>query len=139
MNAAPAPQTITPERQAAAAQVAAVFNSLHAYVTTLQTKNEEGVPLTTQPLEYVRKSIEEASFWAVKHVLQFGVPPVPVAAPADPTPPPPTAANDTADTGTGTDVVADPAAPPTDSIDSPQPDLSEPPIPTDAPAPSTAD
>lgn len=117
MNASSPAQTITPERQAAAAQVASVFNSLHAYVSTLQFKNEEGEPLTTQPLEYVRKSIEEASFWAVKHVLSFGVPPVAAAPapaePAAPTPPPPsdTAANDTADTEVDADSAEDMPAP----------------------------
>lgn len=107
MNAAaPDKQTINPERQIAAAEVAAVFNSLHAYLSTLQFKDETGQALTTQQLEWSRKSVEEASLWAIKHVLFFGVPPK-AAAPTppadtapvvvDPPAPPGPAANDTAD------------------------------------------
>ncbi len=79
------PQTITPERQQAASQIGQVFNSLHAFVSTLQHKNDAGQALTTTPLEYARKAIEEASFWAIKHVLMYGMPPAPKAADEPPT------------------------------------------------------
>jgi hypothetical protein len=84
-------QTITPERQQAAAQIGQVFNSLQEYLTTLMHSNAEGQRLTSQPLEYSRKAVEEASFWAIKHVLMHGVPPKPKAAneqPATETPAP---------------------------------------------------
>jgi hypothetical protein len=87
-------QTITPERQQAAAQIGQVFNSMQQYLTTLMQTNEAGERLTSQPMEYARKGVEEASFWAIKHVLMHGVPAAPKqpeAPPADPTPP---AAND---------------------------------------------
>lgn len=96
-----APQTITPERQIAGAQVGTVFNSVHEYLSTLMHSNDAGQRLTSQPLEYARKAVEEASFWAIKHVLMHG----PVA--------PPKAANDAP---AQTDMLSDPApaAPPSD-------------------------
>jgi hypothetical protein len=78
----PAPQTITPERQQAAAQVGQVFNSVHEYLSTLMHANADGQKLTSQPMEFARKAAEEASFWAIKHVLQFGVPAAPKPAAA---------------------------------------------------------
>ena|SRR5579863_440905 len=68
------PETITPERQIAASNVGAVFTSVHEYLHTLMHKNEDGVRLTSQPLEYARKALEEASFWSIKHVLMHGAP-----------------------------------------------------------------
>lgn len=79
MNA-PAPQTITPERQQAAAQIGQVFNSMHEYLSTLMHTNPDGQRLTSQPMEYARKALEEASFWAIKHVLMHGIPQPPKAA-----------------------------------------------------------
>lgn len=73
----PTPQTVTPERQQAAAQIGQIFNSMHGYLSTLQHKNEAGQALTSTPMEYARKAVEEASFWAIKHVLMHGVPPTP--------------------------------------------------------------
>jgi hypothetical protein len=70
-------QTITPERQTAAAQVGQVMNSVHQYLSTLMHANSDGQKLTSQPLEYARQHIEEASFWAVKHVLTYGMPAAP--------------------------------------------------------------
>ncbi len=67
-------QTISPERQMAAAQIGQVFNSMHDYLSTLLHKNDKGERLTSQPMEYARKAIEEGSFWAIKHVLMHGVP-----------------------------------------------------------------
>jgi hypothetical protein len=75
-------QTITPERQTAAAQVGQVMNSVHQYLSTLMHANGDGQKLTSQPLEYARQHIEEASFWAVKHVLTYGMPAA--TAPVDP-------------------------------------------------------
>jgi hypothetical protein len=80
------PQTITPERQQAAAQIGAVFNSLHEYITTLMHSNEAGARLTSQPLEYARKAVEEASFWTIKHVLMHGTSPKPAPAANDASP-----------------------------------------------------
>lgn len=106
------PQTITPERQIAASQVGQVFNSLQEYVTTLMHTNEAGQRLTSQPLEYARKAIEEGSFWLIKHVLMHGAPPPPKPAEAQAA-----NANDTpvpvADVPTGAD-----ALPPTTPAES---------------------
>jgi hypothetical protein len=98
------PQTITPERQVAAAQIGSVFNSLHEYLNTLQHKNDDGQRLTSVPMEHARKAIEEASFWAIKHVLMYGIPT------------PPKAANDTPSEGAEaaqTDATADNSNTPT--------------------------
>ncbi len=73
------PQTVTPERQQAAAQIGQIFNSMHQYLSTLQHKDETGRVLTSAPMEYARKAVEEASFWAIKHVLMHGVPKQPAA------------------------------------------------------------
>lgn len=75
-----APQTITPERQIAASQIGQVFNSIHEYLSTLMHADADGRRLTSQPMEFARKAIEEASFWAIKHVLMHGVPAAPAAA-----------------------------------------------------------
>lgn len=74
-------QTITPERQGAAAQVGAVFNSLHDYVRTLEPVDNEGRKLLTKQLEFAHARIDEAAMWAIKSVLIFGAPPAPVAVP----------------------------------------------------------
>lgn len=79
------PHMPSPERQAAASQVAAVFNSLHEYLNTLQHRTEAGEMLTTLQLQNGRARIDEAAMWVIKHVLQFGTPPKPEqpAAPTD--------------------------------------------------------
>ena len=75
-------QTITPERQALAGQVAGVFNSIHQFLTTLKHKSETGETLLTEHLRQAHAKVEEAGFWAVKHVLMHGTPAA--AAPAAP-------------------------------------------------------
>ena len=80
-------QTITPERQMAAQQVGAVFNSLHEYLRTLEPKaldesTGESRSLLTKQLEFAHCRVDEAAMWAIKSVLTFGVPPV--AQPAAP-------------------------------------------------------
>jgi hypothetical protein len=82
-------QTITPERQAMAGQVAGVFNSIHQFLGTLKHKNEAGETLLTEQLRHAHAKVEEAGFWAVKHVLLHGTPAPAAAAPTAP------AANDT--------------------------------------------
>jgi hypothetical protein len=78
------PQTVTPERQTAAANVATVFNSVHNFLNSLQHVRDDGTRMTTVALDAARIRIEEASFWAVKHVLAVGIPAAPPAvAPSD--------------------------------------------------------
>lgn len=90
-------QTITPERQIAASQVGAVFNSLHEYLRTLEPKDAEGRSTLTQQLIFAHCRIDEAAMWAIKSVLTYGLPPrpapaandaPPAAAPASETPAP---------------------------------------------------
>jgi hypothetical protein len=77
-------QTITPERQIAASQVGAVFNSLHEYLRTLEPKDAEGRSTLTQQLIFAHCRVDEAAMWAIKSVLTYGIPPRPAqpAAPA---------------------------------------------------------
>jgi hypothetical protein len=78
-------QTITPERQIAASQVGAVFNSMHEYLRTLQPKDAEGNFINSKHLEFAHCRVDEAAMWAIKSVLAFGVPPRPTpAAPEQP-------------------------------------------------------
>lgn len=93
-------QTITPERQAAAAQIGAVFNSIHQYVRTLENKDHDGNALLTKQLEFSHQRIDEAAMWAIKHALSYGVP-----APAAP------AANDEKQAPVATDATAETPAP----------------------------
>jgi hypothetical protein len=96
-------QTITPERQMAAMQVGAVFNAAHEYLRGLEPLRPDGlngalVPFMTPQLSLAHQRIDEAAMWAVKSVLNFGVPPAPpkaeapIAPPAAPTPAPETVA-----------------------------------------------
>jgi hypothetical protein len=89
-------ETITPERQIAAQQVGAVFNSLHEYLRTLEPKSLDETTgqtrsVLTKQLEFAHCRVDEAAMWAIKSVLTFGVPPVAQPAPA----PAPAAANET--------------------------------------------
>jgi hypothetical protein len=100
MNEAQQPQTITPERQQAAAQVGAVFNSLHEYLRTLEPQDAEGRATLTQQLIFAHCRIDEAAMWAIKSVLTYGLPPQPKPAAAAPAAPEaPAAANDAAPIG----------------------------------------
>jgi hypothetical protein len=92
MTNAPGPQTITPERQQAAQQIGAVFNSLHEYLHTLEHKAEDGEAMLTKHLEFAHQRIDEAAMWTIKHVLTFGTPPKAAAPEAPPAAP---AANET--------------------------------------------
>lgn len=104
--AADGPQVVTPERQIAAAQNGSIFESMHAYLRTLQHTNEQGQLLTTTPLEYARKALEEASFWSIKHILLHGMPPAPKpAANDDSAVPPPEAPPLPTDNAAGTEPV----------------------------------
>lgn len=96
MTTAADANVITPARQIAASVVGATFNSLHQYLESLQHTNEQGQALTTTPLQYAHQRLEEASFWAVKHVLMFGPPPKPdqSATPAPASVDPPTQPTD---------------------------------------------
>ena len=76
----PQAQTITPERQQAAAQVGAVFNSLHEYLRTLEPKDAEGRSTLTQQLIFAHCRVDEAAMWAIKSVLTYGLPPKPAPA-----------------------------------------------------------
>lgn len=67
-------QTISPERQIAATQIGAVFNSLHDYLNMLQGTNEDGTPQFTQQLVNAHIRVDEAAMWAIKHALMYGVP-----------------------------------------------------------------
>ena len=69
--------TITPQRQMAASQVGAVFNSLHEYLRTLEPHSPEGRPELTKQLEFAHQRIDEAAMWAIKSVLTYGLPPAP--------------------------------------------------------------
>lgn len=86
MTNAPGQQTITPERQIAASQIGAVFNSMHEYLRTLEHRDEEGRQLLTKHLEFAHQRIDEAAMWAIKHVLTYGVPPQPKPAAETPAP-----------------------------------------------------
>lgn len=86
-------QTITPERQIAAQQVGAVFNSLHEYLRTLEPKDPEGRSTLTQQLIFAHCRVDEAAMWAIKSVLTFGIPPR-AAQPEAPTAAAAPAAND---------------------------------------------
>jgi hypothetical protein len=85
-------ETITPERQLAAQQVGAVFNSLHEYVRTLYPLKPDAAtgemsPGQTWQLALAHNRIDEAAMWAIKSVLTFGTPPRAAApAPDAPTP-----------------------------------------------------
>jgi hypothetical protein len=75
---------ISPQRQIKAAEVASVFNPIHAYLETLQPINPTtGEPGLTEALRQAHCKIEEASFWAVQSVLKFGTAPATTHAPAD--------------------------------------------------------
>jgi hypothetical protein len=68
-------QTITPERQQAAQQVGAVFNSLHEYLRTLEpTDPADNRKVLTKQLEFAHARVDEAAMWAIKSVLTFGAP-----------------------------------------------------------------
>lgn len=77
MSEAQQQQTITPERQIAASQVGAVFNSLHEYLRTLEPKDAEGRSTLTQQLIFAHCRVDEAAMWAIKSVLTYGIPPQP--------------------------------------------------------------
>ena len=77
-----AQQTITPEKQQAAAQVGGLFNSLHSFLETLKHTDANGNKLMSEQLRNAHARIEEAGTWAVKHVLVFGPPPAPPKADA---------------------------------------------------------
>ena len=70
---------LTPETTAAAAQIAGMFNSLHKFLDTLKHADAKGDLLMTEHMRNAHTKIEEASFWAVKHVLTFGMPKAPAA------------------------------------------------------------
>jgi hypothetical protein len=76
------PQTITPERQIVANQVAGVFNSISQYLTTIAHAAENGDKILTKELDAAFHRLQEASFWAIRHVLNHGVPKQ-VAVPVD--------------------------------------------------------
>jgi hypothetical protein len=77
------PQTITPERQIAAMQAGTVFNSMTQYLQTLaHAAEEDGKLILTEQLNEARKYMQIASFWAVQHILAYGVP-KPKAAPSN--------------------------------------------------------
>ncbi len=72
-------QTITPDRQLAASQVGAVFNSIHEYLRSLEPKQLDpntgaSTSLLTKQLEFAHARIDEAAMWAIKSVLTFGAP-----------------------------------------------------------------
>ncbi len=67
-------QTITPERQLAAQQIGIVFNSVQQYLQGLAHATEDGKLILTEPLNDARKKLQEASYWAIQHVLVFGAP-----------------------------------------------------------------
>lgn len=75
MNEAAQAQTITPERQIAAQQVGAVFNSLHEYLRTIEPQDPEGRATLTKQLEFAHQRVDEAAMWAIKSVLTYGIPP----------------------------------------------------------------
>ena len=75
MSEAQQQQTITPERQIAASQVGAVFNSLHEYLRTIEPKDLEGRATLTKQLEFAHCRVDEAAMWAIKSVLTYGLPP----------------------------------------------------------------
>jgi hypothetical protein len=119
MSEAQQAQTITPERQIAAQQVGAVFNSLHEYLRSLEPKDPEGRTTLTKQLEFAHCRVDEAAMWAIKSVLTYGIPPRPTPAAAEPAAPEATAANDAPAPATETPapigVVDPPQSLPTDS------------------------
>jgi hypothetical protein len=137
-------QTITPERQVAASQIGAVFNSLHEYVRTLEHKDLEGRALLTKHLEFAHQRIDEAAMWVIKHVLTYGTPPLP--APPQKEPPAPSANDETAKDATPAPIgVVDPAQelvmPPAEAIEvtaaALAPDATAETLPTNVPATPT--
>ena len=77
-NAPAQPQTITPERQIAAMQAGTVFNSMTQYLQTLaHAAEEDGKLILTEQLNEARKYMQIASFWAVQHILAYGIAPKP--------------------------------------------------------------
>jgi hypothetical protein len=70
---------LTPETTAAAAQVAGMFNSLHKFLDSIKHADAKGDLLMTEHMRNAHTKIEEAGFWAVKHVLTFGMPKAPAA------------------------------------------------------------
>lgn len=83
MTNVPGQATITPERQTAALQVGSVFNSMQIYLQSLAHPSEDGKLILTEALNDARKKIQEASYWAIQHVLMNGLPPAPKAAAND--------------------------------------------------------
>jgi hypothetical protein len=99
---------ISPQRQIKAAEVASVFNPIHAYLETLQPINPTtGEPGLTEALRQAHCKIEEASFWAVQSVLKFGTAPATTHAPAAPPPDAPDGTESNATAGNIDPVPAD--------------------------------
>ena len=82
------------ERQKAAAQVGMVFGHLNNFLISLAHKTEEGKMILTKPLDAAYHRLQEASYWAVQHVLSNGTPKTPAVPAAVP-------ANDEAPAGAG--------------------------------------
>jgi hypothetical protein len=78
------PQAITPQRQAAAQQVGAVFNSLHEYIRSLYPDSGPN-----KQLEFAHARVDEAAMWAIKSVLTYGTPTPPAASESAEAPTPP--------------------------------------------------
>jgi hypothetical protein len=98
--AAPAPAptaaqqvAITPERNAAANKVAAVFNSLDNFLHTLAHDVEGGGKVYSKYLENAIMRLSEAANHTIKHVLMFGEP---VRQPVAKEPPAPSSNDDNA-------------------------------------------
>lgn len=87
----PGPQTITPERQIAAAQVGQTFNSVAQYLQSLAPVDNEGRLVVSEDLNEARKALQVASYWAIQHILKYGTPPAPAANEEAPPPVPPAA------------------------------------------------
>lgn len=88
---APTPATITPTRQQDAAAVGAIFNTMQNYLQSLcHEGEEEGKLILTEAINDARKKLQEASYWAIQHVLMNGLPPAKAAPPT-----PSEGANDT--------------------------------------------
>jgi hypothetical protein len=68
------PQTITVEKQQHANQVGGVFNGLAMYLQSLAHENADGQLVLTEQLNDARKLVLLASFWAIQHVMVYGVP-----------------------------------------------------------------
>lgn len=120
------PQTITPERQIAAQQVGAVFNSMHAYLASLEPIDPEGRKTMTRQLDLAHQRVDEAAMWAIKSVLVYGIPPkatAPAAVPDQPTADSqPAAANDAPATETPAPIGEVDAAAPVVEVASPAAD-----------------